>query len=270
MKKEIKKGFISVLSMALLLASCKPKQAVVAQTDVTTPAETVTVDADKPAREIATAHYANPHNFSTLLIKADARYEDKNQTQNVSADIRMKKDETILVSVRYLGFTVAKALITPSEVSYYEKLNGTFFKGDYKLLSRWLGTDLDFKKVQNLLLGEAIYDLNKGKYTATADNGQYKLTGKDGNLLKQFLFEGSKYLLIQQQVDQNGLDPRSLTIQYPAYNQYSQASLPASVGILAEQADKVKIDINYNSVTFDEKLTFPFEIPENSKEITIE
>lgn len=265
----MKKIVVLIMAAGMLFTSCKSKQAVAQGTTVEAATE-VAADTDKATKDIVAGHYANSYNFGTLLIKADARYEDKRQTQSVTAEIRMKKDETILVSVRYLGFTVAKALITPNEVSYYEKIGGTYFKGDYKLLSRWLGTELDYKKVQNLLLGEALYDLKAGGYKSAVENGQYKLTGKQMGMLKEFLFEGGKYLLKQQRVEQQGAAPRSLDIQYPAHAEYPNAILPSAINILAEQADKVKIDIKYNSVTFDEKLTFPFEIPENSTEITLD
>nr|WP_322623422.1 DUF4292 domain-containing protein [uncultured Flavobacterium sp.] len=266
----MKKIVVMIMAAGALFTSCKSKQAAGQQGTTVDVSTEVAADTDKATKEIVAGHYANPYDFSTLLIKADARYEDKNQRQGVSAEVRMKKDETILVSVRYLGFTVAKALITPSEVSYYEKIGGTYFKGDYKLLSRWLGTELDFKKVQNLLLGEALYDLKAGGYKSAVEDGKYKITGKQAGILKEFLFEGSKYLLAKQRVEQQGTEPRSLDIQYPGHTEYPKAILPSGINILAEQADKVKIDIKYNSVTFDEKLTFPFEIPENSTEITLD
>jgi hypothetical protein len=48
---------------------------------------------------------------------------------------------------------MAKASITPTSVSYYEKIKGTYFEGDFSALSQWLGTDLDYNKIQNMLLG---------------------------------------------------------------------------------------------------------------------
>jgi hypothetical protein len=41
-------------------------------------------------------YYANKKDFTTLYLKADARYEDKDNTQNVTAEIKIKKDEKIL------------------------------------------------------------------------------------------------------------------------------------------------------------------------------
>jgi hypothetical protein len=39
-----------------------------------------------------------------------------------------------------------------------------YFEGDFSALSQWLGTDLDYNKIQNLLVGEALDDL-QSKYT---------------------------------------------------------------------------------------------------------
>jgi hypothetical protein len=46
-------------------------------------------------------------------------------------------------------------------VSYYEKIKARILKGDFSALSQWLGTDLDYNKIQNMLLG-TLDDLSKG------------------------------------------------------------------------------------------------------------
>ena len=252
------KKSIVIITALLLLASCKSKQAVVKEQAAT---------GSKTAKEIVTGHYKNPKDFKTILIKADATYEP----YSLSADIRIKKDETILVSLRFLGITMAKALITPTRVSYYEKLNNTYFDGNYAALSRWLGTDLDYAKVQNILLGEALDDLTKGNYKASLEGDNYKLTGKESNgTIKEYLFEGANFLIKNQHVAQEGNQPRSLDIHYPAHSQYPQMTLPAAIKIEAQQKKKVSIAVEYTSVKFDEKLTFPYEVPEGFEQIFIE
>jgi len=253
---------VAVLCVMITFASCKTQQGAVAEG---------AAGENKAAREIIDGHYKNLKDFKTINISASAEYKDSKQSQNVSAEIRIKKDETILVSVRVLGFTVAKALITPTRVSYYEKIGKKYFDGDYVLLSRWLGTELDFKKVQNMLLGMAMDDLNKGSYTATIDGGRYKLVAKPkGGTSKEFLFEGAKYLLKEQRIAQGGSEPRSVDIAYPGHKEHGKGTLPTEIKINAVQKDKVNIDIEYNTVTFDENLTFPYEVPGGYERVTIE
>jgi len=256
------KKYIAIAIALLSLASCKTKQAVVAE-GAATGTQTV--------KEIVNGHYSNSKNFKTLYIRASARYKDSRSTQNVSADIRIKKDEIILVSIKFLGITMAKAIITPDRVSYYEKLGNTYFDGNYAALSRWLGTELDFAKVQNMLTGEALYDLNRGKYIASLENGRHKLQSMDrSDIYKQFFFEGASYLLKRETITQAGQPPRSLDIQYPAHKEYANAVLPVQIKIEAEQKDRVNIDIEYNTVTFDEELTFPYDVPEGFEQVFID
>ena len=152
MKKSI------ALLICIGLFSCKSKVILTQQNSLNTNNNERTSD------KIIADYYKNTVNFSTLYIKANAKYRDEKQTQNVTAEIKIKKDEKILVSVRFLGFTVAKALITPTAVKYYEKIGSNFFEGNYETLSKWLGADLNFVKVQNLFLGKPIDDLTKEKF----------------------------------------------------------------------------------------------------------
>ena len=114
------KKYIIIVLMSVFVVSCKSK-AVAVQNNNTT--EVVTKKDNKAIEK----HYENKLDFSTLYIKASAKYVDEKQSQNVTAEIRIEKDKQILISVRFLGITMAKALITPSAVSYYEKINNSYF-----------------------------------------------------------------------------------------------------------------------------------------------
>jgi hypothetical protein len=255
------KKIIAVTALIISLASCKTKQAVVAEGSA---------DEAKAAKEIIDGHYKNLKDFKTLYIKGSARYEDDRQSQNVSVEVRIKKDEIILVSVRVLGVTMAKALITPTRVSYYEKLGKKYFDGNYELLSQWLGTELDFNKVQNMLLGRAMDNLKQGSYKAGVENNLYKLTSSKRDIAKIFLFEGGQYLLKNQIISQQEPEPRSVNVNYPAHVNHSKLTLPSEIKIEAVQNDKVNIDIEYNNVTFDEDISFPYEVPEGYEEIELD
>lgn len=252
---------IVIVSIIAVLVSCRAKKDFIAEENVSEL---------RPLKEVIEGHYRNKKDFSTAYIKASARYRDNEQSHSVNAEIRIKKDETILISIRFLGITMAKALITPQRVSYYEKIGNKFFEGNYSLLSNWLGTDLDFYKVQNMLLGEAMDDLTASNYKIKIEEGKYKLTSKPENgTVKEFLFEGGNYLLKQQNLKQDRKN-RSLFIDYPAHKEYTKAILPSEVKIEAHQENKISINIQYNSVTFDENLTFPYNVPEGFDQIFID
>ncbi len=93
----------------------------------------------------------------------------------MTVNFRMKKDDTIWMSGQLLGIPLAKVMITPNSVQFYEKITRTYFDGDFRLLSDLLGTPLDFQKVQNLLLGQTIYDLREERYQLTESARGYQL-----------------------------------------------------------------------------------------------
>jgi len=246
----------------ILFASCKSK-ALLAEGS-----ESNTIIS---AQKIIDNHYNNNINFSTLYIKAGAKYQDDKQTQNVQAEIRIKKDEKILVSIKVLGFTMAKALITPTSVQYYEKIGNKYFEGDYAGLSKWLGTDLDYQKMQNILMGKAIDDLHKGNYSVSIMEKLYKLqSNAEGTTDKSFYFESENFLIKRQEINQLILD-RTLQVAYPDYKKYNEMILPLSLAIDARQNEsKTNIEIEYKNILFNEDLTFPYNVPEGYERIYID
>lgn len=247
--------------MLVVLCSCKTAQPTVTQGNTK-------IDKKTDADAIIDGHYANKRDFSTAYIKASVRYEDAKNKQNVSAEIRIKKDEIILVSIRLLGITMAKALITPTEVKYYEKINGEYFEGDYAALAKFLGTDLDFQKVQHLLIGQAMDNLKSGNYTASTQDNLYKLESQ-GNTIKEFLFEPGSFWLRKQRIEQPEKQ-RSMQVSYPEYHQYSTTLLPTALQIEATQPKgKTTIDVEINAVDIDQPLTFPYSVPGGYERIYI-
>ena len=187
-----------VVVLTVFMISCKSKAVIVAASN-----EPVAPANYLSAKKIIENYYTNKNEFSTLYIKSSARYADDKQTQNVTAEIRIKKDEQILISIRFLGITMAKALITPTMVSYYEKINGNYFEGDFSSLSQWLGTDLDYNKIQNMLLGQAIDDLTKGKYIESLLEHTYRLDYTSNiNTKKSFFLDADKFLVQKQEITQ--------------------------------------------------------------------
>ena len=260
----MKKIAILVL-LTVFMVSCKSKAIAVTANN-----EPVAEARNMSAKKIIEKHYNNKSEFSTLYIKSSARYADDKQTQNVTAEIKIKKDEQILVSIRFLGITMAKALITPTTVSYYEKLNSKYFEGDFSSLSQWLGTDLDYNKIQNMLLGQAIDDLTKGKYLETLLEQTYRLDDTSNkNTKKSFFLDADNFFVQKQEITQTA-EERMIKVAYSDNKVYNQATLPTSVLINTfQKKGNTEINLEYDSVTFNEELSFPYSVPNGYKRILI-
>ncbi len=223
------------------------------------------------AEKIISNHYTTAFDFETLNARIKVKYDDGKKSFSPNATIRFEKDKTIWVSVKMLGITLAKALITPNKVSYYEKINNTYFEGDFKLLSEWLGTELDFDKVQQMLLGEALFNLRDNKYKSSISDQSYQLKPKTELALFERLFfvHPDTFKMVEQQLKQP-LENRNLNIKYLSYQKVGNQDFPKRISIEAFQADdKTAIDLEYKVVDYNARVSFPFKIPSGYKEVVI-
>ena len=254
------KRLVYFLALFFLVISCKTNKTVTGST----------VKA-MSANKVIKNHYANDLNKETITAKAKVKYRGKNDLPGVMASLRIQKDNTIWISLSKLGFPIGKALITNDKVSYYEKINKTYFEGDFKLLSDWLGTELDFEKVQNLLLGQAILDLKDEKYDVDLQQDSFHLKPKRANDLFDILFmvNSSHFKINKQQVQQAG-DDKILTIDYKEYEKIQDENFPKGIRIAALDGKyNTTIDVDYRSVEFNRSVSFPFAIPQGYKEIVL-
>ncbi len=255
--------FMICVTSSLTIVSCKSKAKLVSNN--------VAVDAKElTAQRIIKNYYNNKSEFSTLYIKSNVKFSYEKQTQNVTAEIKIKKDEQILVSVRFLGITMAKALITPTTVNYYEKINGSYFEGDYSTLSDLLGTNLDYSKVQNMLLGQVMDDLTKGKYQDSLVDQSYRLEDISNSATKKyFFFDIKSFLLNKQQIVQS-VEKRAIQVVYSDFKKYNESQFPSNIEINAlQEKGNTKINLDYNTITLNEQLTFPYSVPSGYKRILI-
>tara|TARA_R110000868_G_scaffold143741_3_gene362218 strand:+ start:9559 stop:10326 length:768 start_codon:yes stop_codon:yes gene_type:complete len=221
------------------------------------------------SKAIIKGHYANELDFNTLSGKMKIDYQDKYASQSFSVSLRMEKDKAIWISAT-LG--IVKAYITPQRVSFYNRLDNSYFDGDFTYLSNLLGTELDFKKIQNVLLGQAIFDLRKEKYDATIANDTYELKPKKALDLFKILFqiEPKHFRIGSQQIAQPEKG-RLLDIAYKNYQEIEKKILPNEIGISATMdGNQSLIGIEYKNIEFNRKLKFPYTIPKGFKEIILD
>ncbi len=249
--------YISLLIFLLLLTSCKSRKNLAYSE----------ANASLTTQKLIENYQSNKLDFNTLHIKGNAKYG----IYNPSVDIRIKKSEEILVSVRMpiIG-VVAKAKITPNYVSYYQKIDNEYFEGEYEFLSHLLGTELDYQKVENLLLGKAIDDLKKEKFRFSVEDNRYRLTTMYSSLKKSYFFEPDNFRLERQFLEQP-LEGRNVLISYSGYKNYGENVLPHSIVMdVDNQKDKKEIRIEYKSVEFNTNISFPYEIPRGYSEVIID
>ena len=226
---------------------------------------------DLASAKIIKTHYDTHPDFETLAARLKIRYSDPDTNQSVTVSLRMQKSETIWMSASVLGISLAKAMITKDRVQFYEKIEGTYFDGDFELLSDLLGTELDYNQVEALLLGQPIYDLRSGGFSAGATSARYVVAPrKQSSLFDLFFYLNSGAFTLQEQRLAQRAEQRNLTIAYGDYVQEQNGYFPSEIHVKAQEADKTTtIDITYRGVDFNTDVSFPFNIPSGLKEIEL-
>ncbi|RIA08257.1 uncharacterized protein DUF4292 [Flavobacteriaceae bacterium MAR_2010_72] len=227
------------------------------------------LDANMTSRILIKEHLNQNSRFKTLQARVKLDYTQDQKTQGYTVNLRIEKDKVIWINAT-LG--LARAMITPDKVQFYDKINNQYFDGDYRLLSDLLGITLDFKKVQSLLLGETIFNLREGTYTNSTHEGSYVLQPKDQLAILElfYLINPGHFKLDSQQLFQP-LKRRMLQVDYTKYQEVQNQIVPEQFKIIAvEDTEEVSVEMEYKSVTLNEKLRFPFTIPSGFKEIQLE
>ena len=139
--------------------------------------------------------------FNTLQARIKVEYTQGDQSQTHTITLRMEKDKSIWINS---AFSVVRAKITPEKVGFYNKLDNTYFDGDFALISDFVGTDLNFKNTQNLLLGEALFDLSSTRYNSDVHEKSYVLFPENQDTLYEIflLLNPGHFKMDSQQVFQ--------------------------------------------------------------------
>lgn len=251
------KLLLAVLLVALI-SSCKSKKPIAG------------IDSMKglTARTIIANHYDSQLDFTTMSGKIRIDYSEGTSHQSVGVSLRMQKDKAIWISAP-LG--IIKAYLTPERVSFYNKLQNEYFDGDYSYFSEILGMDLDFGKIQNLLVGQTLLDMREMKFEAQPNGKYYELTPKKSmELLKLlYLIDPDSFKLARQQLSQPE-QKRLLDIHYRNYQKKGDKTIPHEIGIVAiETRERTFIDITYKNIEFGRSLNFPYRIPKGYDEIVL-
>ncbi len=242
---------VTLFTILILVTSCKSTKTLVGKDNVV-------------KERVALKNYRDLQpQFKTINGKIKAVYETEDDNQSLNITYRIEKDKTIWMSAKLMGLlTMAKVKITPDEVQFYEKINKTYFKGDFSLAKKYLGIQVGFEQLQNLLLGINFYKLKTKDLDYLAPNF-ISITEPDPKLIFTAVIDAKKFQLQQQTLAR--VD-RSLEVSYKQYRFMNGFFYPEDLLILAKENNKtVSIKLNFRSASLNEDLSFPFSIPSNYK-----
>jgi len=255
--KTFKLYLILVLSSVLVLSSCKGTSKALKNKDLKT----------ESIKAILSNYQKTSPDFKSMRGRLKCNYNDGETQQNVNISYRFQKDEVLWMSAKLAGiFEVAKMKITPGNIQFYERIDQSYFDGDFQLVSSFLGLELDYNQIQNLLLGQAVKDIlpKNSDLLSLEDHFQILTTFQNG--LSQSLLIDAKTFKLKQQILKR--KDQIISIDYSKYQIIDNMSFPEDILIQAgDSQEKVSLNLNYRNINLNDDLRFPFRIPNNFKPI---
>lgn len=200
---------------------------------------------------------------------------DKKKT-SFRGQVRMRKDSAIWVSFSpILGIEMARLLITVDSIMYINRINKTFFKGDYEFVNNFIGTNVDFDVLQSILLGNDLTYYENGKFRVSYDSKEYHLVTAGRRKLKKYirnsLDEERAYIqniylspetfkITKMKIKELTKESKKLDAYYTDFRQVNDQLIPHMLTFDITAENPVTVDVNYSKINLNIPHKFPFKI----------
>jgi hypothetical protein len=275
-------GIVSLFCFSLLLSSCKllrhkkskkKKQETAVQVhkidslNTAIKSELAITDAAnalKGAIDSIAPIWQKRNVFKTLSTKSRMHYEGADKVFDFVANIRMRQDSLIWVSVTVAGIVqVARAIITPDSfkvVLYTEK---EAYQGPISKVNEILPEGIDFFSLQNLLLGNPILQ-NVSPVSVGDENNNWLVRLLDKNYIEQLQFAKADSTLVSSQLLTQGEANQSISHFLSNFGLFSDLKIATDRRInLISGGSSTLVEMNLSNITINDDLTYPFSIPKN-------
>lgn len=220
----------------------------------------------------------NQFKFEYLNAKMAISYTDDKKTTDLRGQLRMKSDSSTWISFSpALGIEAARVLLTDDSIKFINRLNKTYFEGEYNLVDSLLNTSIDFSIIESMIVGNDLTQYDVNKYKSSIDGGLYRITIQERRKIKKSLKNGAadNKVLVQniwldpddfriRRVDLKELndgDNKKLEVYYENYQPVGDQMFPESMTIKIVSQKSITIEVKFNKVEVNEPLNFPFKVP---------
>lgn len=222
---------------------------------------------EEPLKVYTPASILNAQNeiftFDCVSIAAKANYKDANNSQAFSMNIRMKADSIIWISVTGLGFEVARAVFYSDSIFVLDRFNRVFYAYDYQYAEKLLQAPVNLHQLQQILVGNTPYDINKYAEKLRDENEPY--LSLVVNKLQNDIFLNSIFRPSSSRL-QSLVEAKSLTASYTNHQKVDKKWFPYQVDVqVITENSKPELGLAIQKVNTETIHDFPFSIPDKYK-----
>jgi len=199
--------------------------------------------------------------FVTFSVKAQTKLRVDGSSDDVTFNVRIKKNQQIWVSITaVLGVEAARVLITPDSIKVMNRLESTYLKKPFSFIYQYTSKQINYQTLEALLIGNAIPNLLKDDTSVNPDNGNIVINGELQQLVYQLNIGAD--LRVCRTAMSNGAAQQSLQVDNSAFIQAGTKVIPSKINIDSKAGAKsVQAELHYTKAEFDQTLTYPFSVP---------
>jgi len=194
-----------------------------------------------------------------LQAKLNIKATDSKQKQSFNADMRLRKDSALWISITppFLKLEVARALITPDSVKIIDRFNKKYYAEGTAYLESLVNYPLDFNLLQDIIVGRTLVSPNDSSKLSETE-GTYCLLTMLNNI-SYFTYCNAENFVIDNVTVSDSSAQRSLVAKLTNYKPLGEKQIPFSYqrNIVIKTPSVYTTDIKFMQV----KTAGPFKLP---------
>ncbi len=212
--------------------------------------------------------------FEYLTASSKIKFKGEGQNVSATANIRLRKDSLIWISVTPgFGIEAARAIINRDSLSLINRLDKEYRSYNFQELSKKYNFTIDYDLLQAVLLGDMPRSIDDRDEVKQASN-HFIVRQEEGaitieNFIDRQLMKVERVAMVEQVKNESAKKGKNtLNLQYSDFKQLDEEILPFSNLVSLDyrqrgQKRNTKIDIEHKKVSIVNKvLRFPFSVPE--------
>jgi len=218
----------------------------------------------------------NELKYSTLTAKFNVEAEMNNENTSFSGNMYIIRDSVIWLSISKFGLEAARFYITPDSAKMLNRLNNTYFIGDFSYVCQLFNVDFDYDILQSLIVGNDFSYYDNDVFKASIDNKYYKLSTVGRRKLKKFVkAENEEQRVLIQDI---WLDPETFKIAkismkeikqenrkfdsfYSGFDFIDEQRFPFEVRCEINDEKRIVVNISFSKVVLNQPGSIPFKVP---------
>ncbi len=258
MKRNILNSTL-IAACVLMVVGCRPKKEIVKAPPV---AEAAPAN-DKKSENLALL-LGKELQYNTLSLKGKADLDIDGNSNNVTLNIRIQKDQKIWFSVTALGgaLEAARGIITPDSLWLMNRLQKTILRKPLSYIHDYTNKQVNFGWLQSILIGNTIKEFMTEKSDLNQENGVWVLNGTEQTLAYRTLFNT---LLKSTELTLNdAAAAQGLKVVYDKYTPINNGLFPSVVKINSAVGNKkISVAVDFVKIDTNVAVEFPFSVPKN-------